>query len=47
MADKYKCNGIPTTFWIDAKGIVQDVADGFSGPGPLEQKTVRLLKDTG
>ncbi len=47
VAETYKCDGIPTTFWIDPKGVIQDVADGFSGPGPLEKKTQKLLEGSG
>lgn len=39
----YGVKGVPTVFWIDRAGIVVDMEDDFKGPGPLEQRTTRLL----
>lgn len=47
VTDAYKCNGIPTAFWIDAKGVIQDIADGVIGLNSLEKKTERLLANSG
>ena len=44
-ADKYKVKGIPTTYIIDAKGVIKSAHVGFS-PGAekeLEKEIVELL----
>ena len=46
VSQQYKVTSVPTTFWIDRKGIIVDSEVGFSmfGASTLESKTKTLLK---
>lgn len=43
----YHLQGIPVVYWIDRNGLIVDMHFDFDGPGPLQQKTKKLLKRTG
>ncbi|MEM8667112.1 MAG: TlpA disulfide reductase family protein [Planctomycetota bacterium] len=41
--DRYHVGAYPTTFWIDAQGIVQDYVVGFDSAESLERQVRRML----
>ena len=45
--ERYRVPDIPTTVWIDRAGVVRDMDIGFEDPQAFDEKTTRLLKDTG
>ncbi len=44
---QYGVTSIPTSVWINPKGIVVDAALGFDGPKRLEKKTRTILDGGG
>ncbi len=43
VAEMYKVTSVPTTLWIDRKGIIVDTEIGFEGVKTLRKETARLL----
>jgi len=44
VSREYGVQGVPTTFWIDRKGVIVDAELGFHGAASLEKKTKRLVR---
>lgn len=47
VADQYHVEGLPTTLWIDRKGIVVDTEVGFGGVEALRERTRKLTASSG
>lgn len=47
VAEEYRCDGVPTTFWIAPDGTIIEMESGFVGPASLERHTKHLLKKSG
>jgi len=44
VAGEYGVTSVPTSFFVDRLGTIQDVELGFGGPAPMERRIKSLLE---
>lgn len=40
---RYNVEGLPTTLWVNRKGMIVDFEEGFGGAASLKRKTAKLV----